>query len=406
MCWDKEPKVGAFWLARVPKDALLPLLPNPNPPALAAAVPSPNTLPPVEPSGLVKAGAEPNAGTPPNPGDPPKVGGLPNTGAAPKPPVLLGVEKPKPWDATLPPPAVKVPAGFCSPNEEPPKLLKVLAPLFPNRFEGFAVAVDPKPPLAELNGFLLAASWLGFPPRPLKKPPPRPALPDPNTLLLLLEDEAGWPKTVPPGLAAWPNRDPVLLDPKPEAWQKLKPDADAVVVAAEEPPNMEPPWPKLGLWPKAGALLWPNRAPPVPADGCPKEKDELLGREAAPKTLPLVEDGVEVAAWPKAGTELKPGWEKEKPLAGLLVACPKAGVCPKLCPKMPAAAGPKAELPKPELLTAGAVAAVLVTLLVCGPNRLGAVLAATCPNTGDAEGMVAALHVSWLKAELEEAAGG
>lgn len=58
----------------------------PNPPALAAAVPSPNTLPPVEPRGLVKAGAEPNAGTPPNPGDPPKVGGLPNTGAAPKPP--------------------------------------------------------------------------------------------------------------------------------------------------------------------------------------------------------------------------------------------------------------------------------------------------------------------------------
>lgn len=58
----------------------------PNPPVLAAAVPSPNTLPPVEPRGLVKAGAEPNAGTPPNPGDPPKVGGLPNTGAAPKPP--------------------------------------------------------------------------------------------------------------------------------------------------------------------------------------------------------------------------------------------------------------------------------------------------------------------------------
>lgn len=62
------------------------LAPYPNPPALAAAVPSPNTLPPVEPRGLVKAGAEPNAGTPPNPGDPPKVGGLPNTGAAPKPP--------------------------------------------------------------------------------------------------------------------------------------------------------------------------------------------------------------------------------------------------------------------------------------------------------------------------------
>lgn len=70
----------SLWFSQVPPAAY------PNPPALAAAVPSPNTLPPVEPRGLVKAGAEPNAGTPPNPGDPPKVGGLPNTGAAPKPP--------------------------------------------------------------------------------------------------------------------------------------------------------------------------------------------------------------------------------------------------------------------------------------------------------------------------------
>lgn len=194
---------------------LPPPLPNPNPPALAAAVPSPNTLPPVEPRGLVKAGAEPNAGTPPNPGDPPKVGGLPNTGAAPKPPVLFGVENPKPWDATLPPPELNVPAGFCSPKEELPNPPNVLAPLFPNRLEGFGVAVDPKPPLAELNGFLLAASWLGFPPRPLKKPPPLEAFPDPNTLPLEVDD--CWPKTDPPVLAAWPNTEPVLLDPKPEA---------------------------------------------------------------------------------------------------------------------------------------------------------------------------------------------
>lgn len=48
--------------------------------------------------------------------------------------------------------------------------------------------MDPKPPLAELNGFLLAASWLGFPPRPLKKPPPLPAFPDPNTLPLEEDD--------------------------------------------------------------------------------------------------------------------------------------------------------------------------------------------------------------------------
>lgn len=50
-------------------------------------------------------------------------------------PVLLGAENPKPWDATLPPPELKVPAGFCSPNEEPAKLPNVLAPLFPNRLE-------------------------------------------------------------------------------------------------------------------------------------------------------------------------------------------------------------------------------------------------------------------------------
>lgn len=50
------------------------------------------------------------------------------------------------------------------------------------------VAVDPKPPLVELNGFLLAASWLGLPPRPLKKPPPLVALPEPNRLPLEDED--------------------------------------------------------------------------------------------------------------------------------------------------------------------------------------------------------------------------
>lgn len=45
------------------------------------------------------------------------------------------MEKPKPWDATLPPPELNVPAGFCSPNEELVKLPNVLAPLFPNRLE-------------------------------------------------------------------------------------------------------------------------------------------------------------------------------------------------------------------------------------------------------------------------------
>lgn len=55
---------------------------------LAAAVPSPNTLPAVDPIGLLKEGAELKAAAPPNAGEPPKAGGLPNTGALPKPPRL------------------------------------------------------------------------------------------------------------------------------------------------------------------------------------------------------------------------------------------------------------------------------------------------------------------------------
>lgn len=52
---------------------------------LEADVPSPNTLPAVEPMLLAKEGLEPNAAAPPNAGEPPKEGGLPNTGADPKP---------------------------------------------------------------------------------------------------------------------------------------------------------------------------------------------------------------------------------------------------------------------------------------------------------------------------------
>lgn len=54
------------------------------------------------------------------------------------------------------------------------------------------------------------------------------------------------------------------------------------MVAAEVPPNTEPPCPKPGLCPKA--------------EDCPNEKElELLVLEAAPKTLPLVDVGVEEA---------------------------------------------------------------------------------------------------------------
>lgn len=100
---------------------------------MAAAVPSPNTLLAGEAMGPLKEGPEPNAAALPNAGEPPKEGGLPNTGALPKPLGFVGEEKePKPWDATLPPPVLKVPLGFCSPNEDCPKP-KALAPLFPNR---------------------------------------------------------------------------------------------------------------------------------------------------------------------------------------------------------------------------------------------------------------------------------
>lgn len=54
---------------------------------LEAAVPSPNTLPVVEPIALLKAGRWPNDAVEPNAWGLPKAGGLPNTGALPKPPV-------------------------------------------------------------------------------------------------------------------------------------------------------------------------------------------------------------------------------------------------------------------------------------------------------------------------------
>lgn len=59
---------------------------------LAAAVPSPNTLPAEGPMLLLKEGLEPNDAAPPNAGELPKEGGLPNTGAVPKPPVEGGKE--------------------------------------------------------------------------------------------------------------------------------------------------------------------------------------------------------------------------------------------------------------------------------------------------------------------------
>lgn len=150
-------------------------------------------------------------------------------------------------------------------------------------------------------------------------------------------------------------------------------------------------------------MLWPNTPAPVLAEDWPSEKElELPALAEMPKPCPLVDGAGEHAGCPKAGPEPKPGWLKEKLLAGVLVACPKAGACPNT----PAAEVPKAGLPNPELLACGVAVAVLGMLPDGCPNGLGAVLAATCPNTGVAEGAVAVLLVSWLKAELELAAGG
>lgn len=143
---------------------------------LDAAVPSPNTLPVEEPMLLLKDGLAPNDADAPKDGLEPKAGGLPNTGALPKPPGFVGVEKePNPWDATLAPPVLKVPGGFCSPNEDCPKPMGLVAVL-PNKLLVPVIVDCPNPPPEDEevapNGFLFAASSLGFPPRPLKNPPP------------------------------------------------------------------------------------------------------------------------------------------------------------------------------------------------------------------------------------------
>lgn len=116
----------------------------------------------------------------------------------------------------------------------------------------------------------------------------------------------------------------------PEAWQKLNPADDVVVVTAGALPKTDPPCPKAVLCPNTGGLLCPNNPPPVLADGCPKEKElALLVLAGAPKTLPLLEAAVEAAGWPKAGIVPNPGWLKVKPPEELLAGCPKVGACPK-----------------------------------------------------------------------------
>lgn len=88
------------------------------------------------------------------------------------------------------------------------------------------------------NGFLLAASSLGLPPRPLKNPPPaaEPAVlaePEPNRLP---PDDGCCPNTLPlPD--CWPKTGAAEEQPKAEGCPKLNPEDDDVVVLL---PNTDP----------------------------------------------------------------------------------------------------------------------------------------------------------------------
>lgn len=169
------------------------------------------------------------------------------------------------------------------------------------------------------------------------------------------------------------------------------------------PPKTEAPCPKAVLCPNTGGLLWPNRPPPVLAEGWPKEKElPLLVLAAGPNMLPLLEAAVEAADWPKAGTVPKPDWLKVKPPAELLVGCPKEGVCPKAgCPKPPVVVVPKAEVPKPEL-AACVVAVAKVLVGSCPKGEAAVVPAGSCPKTGGVAAAAAVSAAGWLNAEPEE----
>lgn len=190
----------------------------------------------------------------------------------------------------------------------------------------------------------------------------------------------------------------------PEAWQKLNPAEDVVVVTAAVPPNTDAPCPKPVLCPNTGGLLCPKSTPPVLA-GWPKEKElALLVLAGAPKTFPLLEAAVEAAGWPKAGIVPNPDWLKVKPLEELLAGCPKIGACPKAgWPKPPVVVVPKADVPKPEVAAWVVAVAVDRVLVVSCPNGEDAVVpAGSCPKTGGVEGVAAVSPAGWVNAEPEE----
>lgn len=161
------------------------------------------------------------------------------------------------------------------------------------------------------NGFLLAASSVGLPPRPLKNPPPAGepgvlAELEPNTLPP--DDCCCCPNTLPL-LVWWPNTGVAGEQPKAEGCPKPNPVDDDVVVLL---PNTDP-CPNPELWPNTGAVVCPNSPDPVLlavlALLVPKEKELAFVAVAAPKAPPPPPP---VVALP--GFAPNAAWPKEKPL--------------------------------------------------------------------------------------------
>lgn len=222
----------------------------------------------------------------------------------------------------------------------------------------------PNPPVetAVPNGFLLAASSLGLPPRPLKNPPPA----DEPAVLAELEpnrlppDDGCCCPNMLPLLDCWPNTGVAVEQPKAEGCPKLNPEDEDVVVLL---PNTDA-CPNPELWPNAGAVLCPNRPEPVLLDVLallvPKEKElALLAVEAPKRPPPPVVAALELA--PNAD------WPKEKPpgVPVLLAGWPKP------------LTWPNTDLPKPVPVDAPNPAEP--NPVDAGAEETGG--AAGCPNT-------------------------
>lgn len=215
--------------ARAPNVGLLPEAKLANPPAVAGLL-DPKVPPP---AGLPNAGGDPNVDPLPNVACPPNAAPDPNFGAPPNagvPPNDGGLPKPlppdvnplKPVDPVLPLPLLKAPP--VPPENEPPAdevaaFPNVLAPPLPNKPE-LSCEADPNDcPLP--NTLVPAFSALGFPPRPLNKPPPpRSPLGKPLPDLGGCPNAGLWPKLPKPDVAVDccpnPKPDPDVAVPNPD----------------------------------------------------------------------------------------------------------------------------------------------------------------------------------------------